>query len=425
MAKFVSLTAPLALTLLFAAVATPPAHAIEVPITEDEALTIFYQRNLDLISARYNIEKNKAQEIIAAAVQNPVVGVTVAELDRSQRGGNNGQGPSAALSVSRLIETAGKRRLRMESSALGTRGAEDNLRDAMRTLSTAVRHAFYALLLAQKNTELAKETVDYYEKIAQLNQLRLRHGDIPKSDLWRIKVEAFKVKSSFITTTAARDKARIDLAVLLRWPAEAMQFKAQAEWPAFEDFSEARKEELFRRAFNQRPDIQAARERVYQAEKDLTLAKKMAIPDVTVGVGYSHDPSNNNLDTANVSVSVPLPLFYQNKGEIEKAAIDLNSAQLQVQQLEQTIRSELFATFSAWESASEITSGFEKEVLQQVKDVREGAELTYLRGATNILDFIDAQRNYREVTSEYQTALYNRTIAYVDLLEAIGADSSP
>lgn len=411
--------------VLYIALVPAPAYGGEVPITESTAIALFYQRNLDLISARYHLDQSKAQEVIAAALPNPVFGISVAELDNSGRGGNNDQGPAAGFSVSQLIETAGKRRLRIESSALGTRSSEDDLRDATRTLSTQVRHAFYALLLAQKNAEVAKEAVAHYDKIVAANELRLKQGDIPQSDLWRVKVEAFKARSNLITTNASLDQARIDLGSLLRWPADAMRFRAASEWPAPKNLATGSQDELFVQAINQRPDIQSAREREAQAKKSLTLAKRLAVPDVTIGVGFSHDPNNMNHDTANLMVNVPIPLFYRNQGEIQKAVIDLNAAQLQVQQLEQTVRAEVIAGLTAWDSADTISHGFEKEVLQQVKNIRDGAELSYLKGATNILDLIDAQRDYREVMLAYQNVLYNRAIAYVDLLGAIGEETAP
>jgi cobalt-zinc-cadmium efflux system outer membrane protein len=88
------------------------------------------------------------------------------------RNNNAGQGPGTIARIDQLIETAGKRHLRMESSQLGTRATEKDLQDAVRTFSNAVRHSFYGLLLAQKTLALTKDNLAHYEEILRANRLR-------------------------------------------------------------------------------------------------------------------------------------------------------------------------------------------------------------------------------------------------------------
>lgn len=403
------------------------AHAIaptsdDVSLTESEALALFYQRNLDLIAAHYQIAQSQAQEIIASAIPNPVFSLNVLELDGSGHLGNDGAGPGVGIGVTQLLETAGKRHLRQASSALGTQSAEEDLRDATRTLTAAVRRAYYALVLAQKNAEVAQDAVNQYTRIVSVNELRLKHGDIAQSDLWRLKVEAFKAEADRITVTAARDKARADLASLLRWPSGAMHFVARMAWPVAHEAVMEDADTLISQALDKRPDLAAARKRTEQATQEFKLAKHSAVPDITIGAGFVHDINNLNQDTANLSISVPLPLFYHNQGEIQKSSISLTTAELQVQQLEQSIRKEVINDRTAWQGAEAIARGFETDALKQVQAIRVGAEQSYLKGASTILDFLDAQRNYREVMQEYQTTLFNRTVAGIDLQTALGLE---
>ena len=414
-----------ALLLVWSVVAAVAAHAAEIDLSENQAIALFYARNLDLIAARYSLEQSKAQQIVARAVPNPVFGVGVAQLDTTHNAGNSGAGPAAGFSVSQLIETAGKRRLRMESSALGTSAAENDLADAMRTLSAAVRHAFYALLLSQQDTAVAQEAVDRYARIVALNEIRLTHGDIAQSDLWRLKVEALKARSELLSAQTAGVKAHVDLATLLRWPDDVMDFRVEGEWPRARAFADEPADTLLARALEQRPDLQSARKQAAKAEKDLHLARRSAIPDVTISGGYAHDPNNINTETANLGVSVQVPLFYRNEGEVRKAEIAVDSAQLQIQQLAQAVRADITNRVAVWRSASAIVDAFERDALQQVKDIRDGAELSYQKGQTGILDLIDAQRDFREVMREFHNVLYNRTSAYIDLQAALASEVNP
>ncbi|MBI2799886.1 MAG: TolC family protein [Gammaproteobacteria bacterium] len=401
-----------------------PTNPADVPITENEALALFYQRNLELIAAHFKIAQSQAQEVIAAALPNPVFSLNVLEIDGSGRLGNDGAGPGVGVAVTELLETAGKRRIRRASGALGTQSAEADLKDATRTLSAGVRRAYYALLLAQKNVTVAQDTVDQYAQIVIATEFRLKHGDVAESDVWRLKVEAYKARADSLSQGAAVDKARADLASLLRWPVDAMHFVARAEWPVLRQAVTEDRDSLFTEAMTRRPDLAAANKRAEQSKQELTLAERTAIPDVTVGAGYLHDINNLNHDTANFSVSVPLPLFYRNQGEIQKSAVSMNAAALEVEQLQLTIRKEIVGGLAAWQSAEAIARGFERDVLKQVQKIRDGAEVSYQKGGTSILDLLDAQRNYREVMHDYQVALYNRTIAGIDLQAALASETA-
>jgi outer membrane protein, heavy metal efflux system len=401
-----------------------PILAEGVVLTEQDVLVLFYQRNLNLIAARYDLEQSKAQEIIAAAIPNPVFSLDVNGL--LSRNNNAGQGPGTIARIDQLIETAGKRHLRMESSKLGTRATEKDLQDAVRTFSNAVRHSFYGLLLAQKTLALTKDNLAHYEEILRANRLRLQKGDIAESDFLRIEVEGLKAQSELDKATADLKKVHSDLAVLLAWPEHALQFVAQDGWPMPREIGQSQGENaLLNKALTQRPDLQAAKFRIDQAQRDLSLARKLHIPDVTVGIGYAHDPSNLTLDSADVGISLSLPLFYRYQGEVGKAVVSLNNAQLQSQQAEQAVRADVVSALAAWQSTHALVHRFEGDILNRILKVRKAAELAYSKGATSILDLIDAERNYKAMMLDYYTALNNRTLAYVDLLASVGEEPRP
>lgn len=404
---------------------TPPDNP--TVITEQQAIALFYQNNLGLIAAHYNLDQAHAEEIIASAIPNPVFSLSISELsshiadaqpqDRSSL-------PAVYPQIQQLIETAGKRSLRMESAGLGAEAAELDVQDVVRQLTNAVRHAFYNLLLSQKNHELAEDTVKRYQQIMAANAVRLRAGDISESDYTRIEVESLKAQGDLDRAQTALKLAKADLLLLLGWPENHTNLVAADTWPAANLTEISTQEEhLTHRALETRPDLKAARLRILQAEKNLDLARRLAIPDVTLEAGYGRDPGNYFTNTGNVGFSVPLPIFYRQEGEISKAGVSLNSAQLQVRQAEQSIRTEVVKALSAWRSAEDIARRFEKSVLARIVKLREAQEFAYQKGATGLLDLIDAERNYKAMLSDYHSALANRSNAWADLLMALGEEA--
>ncbi|MDD5409952.1 MAG: TolC family protein [Methylobacter sp.] len=394
-------------------------------ITEQQAIALFYQRNLSLIAANFNIDDAQAQEVIAAAIPNPVFSFTVSSLtpNMSHQEFRNAPLPAISPQIQQLIETAGKRRLRIESSELATEAVNFDLKDTARVLTNAVRRSYYSLLLAQKTAKVASDNFERYREILRVNAIRLKVGDIAATDFTRIEVESFKAQGDQDQAQTALNQARANLLLLLGWPENSLEISAVEAWPeAAPEIARAGQDQLAGQALERRPDLQAARVRIEQAGKMLTLANRLAIPDVTVSAFYQRDPGNFFTDSGGVGISVPLPLFYRQEGEISKARVGLSSAELALKQTEQGVRAEVMKALSAWQSADAIAQRFETAVVNRIEMLRKAQEIAYQKGAVGLLDLIDAERNYKAMMLDYYTALANRSNAWADLLMAYGEE---
>ncbi|TRX03065.1 TolC family protein [Candidatus Methylobacter oryzae] len=394
-------------------------------VTEQQAIALFYQRNLNLIAANFNINDAQAQEIIAAAIPNPVFSFTVSSLNpnMARQPYNNAPLPAVSPQIQQLIETAGKRRLRIESSELATEAVSLDLKDTARVLTNAVRRSYYSLLLAQKVAQVASDNFERFREILRVNAIRLKVGDISATDFTRIEVESLKTQGDQDQAKSALNQARADLLLLLGWPENSLEISAVETWPeAKPEIAKAGQNQLAEQALVRRPDLQAARVRIEQAGKMLTLANRLAIPDVTVSAFYQRDPGNFFTDSGGVGISVPLPLFYRQEGEISKARVGLSSAELALKQTEQGVQAEVMKALAAWQSANAIALRFETAVVNRIETLRKAQEIAYQKGAVGLLDLIDAERNYRAMMLDYYTALANRSNAWADLLMAYGEE---
>ncbi len=423
----------LAIALLLSLFSSVDAYAQDLEIALDDALAIFYQRNLDLIAAQYNIDQAQAEAISAGAIPNPTLGVQIAEISSKPNMGaaaagcnhdpNTSCGVAEIYSFSQLIEVAGKRGLRIESSGFATQAAESDFRDALRIFSNLVSDAYYDLLLMQKNRWLAAEIFQHYQQLTSANQLRLKSGDIAESDFLRVKMEATRAESELDNAQAAVEQAQAKLAMILRWPDNSLKYVAKEQWPTVKEIGQQQsKQQLIELALQKRPDLQADKQRAEQADKQLELARRLKYPDVTVNAGYARDPSNNALNSFFVGVNVPVPVFYQYQGESDKAAVALNQNRLAVEQTELNIRTEVVGALATWQSADKILKRFNEGLLDDAQAVRKSAELAYSKGATSVLDFIEAQRSYKNIMRDYYAAMINRTNAYYDLAKSLAVE---
>ncbi|MEP6878747.1 MAG: TolC family protein [Nitrosospira sp.] len=395
-------------------------------ITEQQAIALFYQRNLGLIAASLNIDDAQAQEIIAAAIPNPVFSLIVSELNpKISRPENRGQAVPAVLpQIQQLIETAGKRRLRIESSELATEAVNFDVQDVARVLTNAVRRSYYNLLLAQKTLKVASDNFERYREILRVNEVRLKVGDVAAVDFIRIEVESLKIQGDQDQARAALNQARADLLLLLGWPENSIEITAVEAWPeAAPEIALAKQDQLVERALERRPDMKAARIRIAQAKKMLTLAQRLVIPDVTISAFYERDAGNFFPNSGGVGISLPIPLFYQQKGQISKARVGVTTAELALAQSEQGVRTEVLKASASWQSADAIARRFETSVVKRIETLRKAREIAYQKGAVGVLDLIDAERSYKAIMLDYYTALANRSKAWADLLMAYGEET--
>lgn len=415
--------------------ATGLGYAKTLELSLDQALATFYQRNLDLIAAQYNIDQAQADAVIAAAIPNPSLGVQVAEISQNPNMGSAAVGcnhssqvscgPAEIYSFSQLIEVAGKRGLRIESSGFATQAAESDFRDAVRIFSNLVTDIYYDLVQAQQQQRLAKDIVEHYQQIIKAHRLRLNSGDIAETEFLRVKLEATRSEADLDNAQASLSQAQAKLAWVLRWPESGLELQALAQWPEIQTVVQSPDpQQLISQALNQRPDLHADKQRLEQAQKQLELARRLKYPDVTVNGGYARDPSNNALNSFFVGVNLPLPVFYQYQGEADKAAVKLNQTRLAVEQTELTIRNEVLAALATWQSADKILSRFKEGLLSDAEAIRRSAELAYSKGATSVLDLIEAERSYKTVMHDYYNAQINQTNAYYDLAKSL-AESLP
>lgn len=413
----------------------PAASGKLVLLTENQVIQLFYQRNLDLLAARYSIDRAQAQEIIASAIPNPTISVQIAELSKNpninsaalgcSKERNVNCGPAEVYAFSQLIEMAGKRGLRMQSSAIATQAAESDFRDAVRILTNIVRDAYFGLLQVQKNHGLAKEIVTHYQDIVRDNRLRLQAGEIRGPDFLRINMESLKAQIDLDNAEAAIEQAQSNLAMVLNWPDINTQLAADDKWPELREIGQSlAREALIEKALILRPDLQGDKFRADQADKDLILANRLKYPDVTLSGGFARDPSNTVLNTGFVGISIPVPLFYQYKGEVNKASANLGQLQLAAEETKLVVRNDVIASLAAWKSVDKIVKLYERDLVQHARQVRDRTELAYTKGVIGVLELIDAQRSYKSVMLGYYTAMINRINVYYDLAKSIGVEPS-
>ena len=408
-----------------------PLEAEEVAtLNEQDVMALFFERNLALISGHYNIDRAEAETLIASAIPNPLLSLGFNELStRTSRffPKTNSVTDSSAVGmniiVTQIIQTNGKRQLRTESSQFEREAVETDFKDLIRVLANTVRKAHYQLLLAQKNLEFLDVNDQNYRKIVDASRIRLKAGDISETDLVRVEIEELKIRADLDRAVAEHKSARSELAALLSWPEISNTLRVTERWPDVPStLLKPNLEPLIEEAYQSRPDYRAQELRTEKMETELELSRRLVVPDVTVSGGFIQDAGNVRPYTGTFSINAPIPTWYQFQGEVGKAAAELNTARLALEQIRNSIRADVIASHARLMATQSIVRRFETESKARIEKVREAQEFAYNQGAIGLIDLLDAERNYTRLMTEYYAARTDESVAYADLMMALGEE---
>lgn len=388
----------------------------------------FELNNPSLFAAKLNVDELKAEEITAHLRPNPDFTLSA---DGTQIAPSRGvwqpfAGTFVSPSVSYLFERRNKRNLRYEVAKQGTAIGVAQQSDSERTLLFNLRTAFVGILQAKAVLRLAQDNLDYYDKILKVSRDRYEAGDIAQIDLDRLELQRLQYESDLQGAIVNLRTTKIDLLALLNDHRTVDSFDVDGTF----DFSEQVQtlEDYRKDALDTRPDLRAAALTVKQAEANYKLAEANGSVDPTVGIWFTHNGSFNNpdaLNTIGASVSIPLRIFDKNQGEKLRTKIDINRSEKLRQVAENQVYSDVDSSYATLTSDIDLLKPYKTKYLQQAVRVRDTVLFSYQHGGASLLDFLNAESDYRTVQLSYVNLIGSYLTAAAQLNQAVGREVIP
>ena len=397
-------------------------------LTWDQVKTKFEAVNPALKADADNVDEMRAEEITAFLRPNPQFTISV---DGNQVAPKNGvwtpfKGTTEQPNFSYLHERKHKRELRLESAQEGTHITQSQHEDLERNMVFGLRTAFVATLQAKHILGLAKADLEYYDKIIDISRARFQAGDLAQIDLDRIELLRVQYESEIETAIVNLRTAKIQLLQLLNDRTPVDQFDVTGPF----DFSDSLQPlDTYRdAALAARPDLQAALQTVQQSVTNHKLAEANGSTDPTFGAWFTNNSSTNNpngSETIGASVSVPLRIFDKNQGEKKRTLIDIDRSQ----QAEEAARAQVFSdvdtAYEVVRSNVELLKPYKAKYNDQALRVRDTVTFAYEHGGASLMDFLNAQSDYRQVQLAYAQLLGAYLTAAGQLNLAVGRETIP
>jgi len=404
----------------------PVLSLCQQSLTWEQVRAKFEANNPTLKAAELNIQESRANEITAYLRPNPNFSMLAdgTQLVPYQGVWQPISGTDYSPNVSYLHERQHKRELRRESAQKATGIATSQYTDQDRTLLFTLRSVFVQTLQQKALLALAKADLDYYDHVLSISSERFRVGDIAKIDFDRLELQRVQYESDLETARVGLLTAKIQLLQLLNDRTPAEQFEVTGPFEFVDQPLSL--DDLHRMAIETRPDLKAAIQAVDKAKTDHRLAIANGSVDPTWDVWYTYNPSFNNpfdKHTIGGSVSIPLRIFDRNQGEKLRTLLDIRLNERQADAARAQVFSDVNTAYANVDSNVILLRPYKAKYLAQAVRVRDTMTYSFQRGQASLLDFLNAESDYRNVQRNYLTLIGSYLTSAAQLNEAVGREA--
>lgn len=323
------------------------------------------------------------------------------------------------VGLNQMLYDFGKTKTQVDIQKLNTESSRQDLSRVETEIVFGVQQAYYSLVQAQKNLEVAIETVGQFQHHLEQAKGFFEAGAKPKFDVTKAEVDLSNAILNRIRAENALRIARVNLNNAMGIPDipeyvidETLLPETYAiDLPA-----------ALEKAYAVRPDLQSVKKQVEAAEAAVNLAKKGYYPYLTGNAGYGFGGGDFPLGEGwNVGAALNVPVFngLETRYSVEEARASLDVVKAQEQTLLQQIRLEVEEAFSNLREAEERTVAAQMAVRQAEENV-ELATGRYDAGVGNPIEVTDALVSLSNARTNYIAALTDARIARAELDKATG-----
>ena len=377
------------------------------PLTLERALQSAFAHNPNLAAAQWEIGVAEGDRQQAGLIPNPQVSWEAEDTRRRSR--------TTTLMLSQPLELGGKRGARIEVAERTQDAAGIELERRRNELRADVFQAFYNSTIAQQRLLLTEQSLQLAERGLRVAQGRINAGKAAPVEAMRAQVQLSQVRLEL--RRAERDQATAYQQLAQVTGAPQATF-TRVEEPTTALPAIASPQTLLDR-LPTTAELRLARLQINQKEASLGLEKALRIPDLTVSIGSQY--SETDRERVNLlGVSMPIPLFNRNQGNVLAAARRTDQARDLRNASELRLRSEVQSGLEQWATANTEVNAFNQVILPAAQSAVDTATRGFEMGKFNFLDVLDAQRTLFEARSQYLQAVADSTDAWVRIERIYG-----
>ena len=396
------------------------AEGDSVKLTLQEAGQRFATCNLELIAERYNIDIAEAEVIQARLFENPVISLEQNVYNRlNGKYFDFGKEGEAVVEIEQVIHLAGQRNKQVRLEKINKEIAEYQFEEVMRTLRQELNEKFVEVYFLSKSIAIYEKEVNSLQVLLGGMKIQQEKGNISFMEISRLESMLFSLKKEKNERESDLLTTRGELNLLLNLPEDTqVQLSLDEEVLQQLDLSQLSFADL-KAIINERPDQKIARSTVNASRANLKLQKSMAFPEFSVKGNYDRVGNFIN-DYFAIGVSLSVPIFNRNQGNIKAARFSIQQAGVQQEYAANRADMELFTAYTSLEKATQLYQSTNMDLERNFEKLITGVNENFTRKNISLLEFIDYYDSYKETCIQLYEIKKNVFLAMENLNTVVG-----
>lgn len=318
------------------------------------------------------------------------------------------------MTVGQPMEWPAMRAARQRVADAGVAMANAGLTEVRLNLIAQVKVAFYDLLLAQQDANLARQNLEIVDGVARIVKARVKSGEAPQFEAIKAEVEVLKARQQL---TRADNAVRISRVVVDTFTGGKLGLSYTIEGEFGEMPKAIQIDSLMTRMLNQHPTLQRLLQSVEQSEWKIEFERQSRVPSVTVNGSYWREIGR---EAYQGGLSIPTPLWYRRQGEIASALGGKRREEAELLRARNDLIRAVHQHYQDARTTAELIEVFDKGLLKQAQEALRLAQFSFQQGASSLLEVFDAQRVQRQIQMDYAQARYELSVSLTRLERAVG-----
>jgi cobalt-zinc-cadmium efflux system outer membrane protein len=394
----------------------------QTTLTLKECETQFLKNNLVLLAQHYNIDAAKALTIQAKIWENPILSADLnAYNPEAKKYFDNGNQGAKAFSISQIIYLGGKKANEVKLSKTNEQITELEFNDLLRNLKLQLRKSFFTIYYNLKKIETTDKQLIQIEDLISSYSIQVKKGNLPLKDLIRLQSLYLNFKNERLEVLNTNYEEQANLKLLLN--------KVERVIPVLEktEFDKYNKEMIFELknlkdiAIINRPDYLLTNKAIEANEINIKLQKSLAIPDITLGVGYTQRGAAFD-NQKNITLAIPLPLWNKNKGNIQYAKTLFDQSKTEQQKTSIELETEIIMNVNKWTDARKSYNQIAVSNPDEFEQVYQGVVTNFQKSNISILEFTDFMESYNQAIIQLNESKKRVVLSAEELNNTINKD---
>lgn len=364
-------------------------------LTIHEAERYLADHNLRLLAEHYAVDQAEARVIQAKLFDNPVISFEQNVYNRiNGRYFDFGKEGESAVELEQLIYIAGQHNKRVKLEKINHEMSAYQYEEIARSLRGELRQKFVELYFTRRSLTVYDDEIRAINDLLAIYKIQQEKGNISLLEKARLEALLLALRQEqgdlINQTTALSGELRLLLGINDQTQVEPVIDESALNRIDLSDISFA---DLLAR-LPERPDLKIAQSKRRASEADLKLQRALAFPEVSLKGSY--DKAGNFInDYWAIGLSISLPIFNRNQGNIKAAKLAILQSGQQEAYEQQQAENELYTCYARLDQAIRLYRSTDLSLAGDFSKILEGVNQSFRQRDISLLEFIDYYESYK------------------------------